>query len=516
MSRALVQRTVFSPAALTAVFALLLGVVVALKAPLALAGGAAALGIVIALRRRFEVALALLCWGAVKYSVIGQLGALSGVIPYAELALVIVVAVLSLLDEPGDSWISTTGAWRLVFVFGLSMFGSWALNGGGLIALGAGYRSLLTMPLLAFALARTMRTRAHFDTLYRTGVLLTWLQVPFALYQFAFLGGGTSNVDVVTGTLGLGGSNVLGVWMLGAALSALWSYLHQPRAAAAVSAGAFAVVMVFSSARLALYSAPLMLLVLLVQYQRGKGATGKRTFSVALAAALVFAVAVISTYAGYSRSGMRDAGAGDFDMTSLIAAQSDAGGYGVPRLVYLQYSWEYLRGASAFWPLGTGPATGSSGAASTVDDAGSSPFQTGYRLITLGRGAEDSAVRYFVNMPQAMATIVETGPLGFLLMLALYGTFGIMAYRRLRRLDVLAVGYTALAPATSLLFLAFCTLGTVYSVVWEGLSITGLCFWWFALMSGADALIADPATAETETEACHVAGTAQVEAVGAW
>lgn len=497
-TRTLTQRTLLNPAALTALFAVVLGAVVAVKAPLALAAGAAALGVAIALRRRFEVALALMCWGAIKHSVMGPLGALSGVVPYAELALVIVVTMLALLDEQGETWTSSSAYWRLLPVFALAVFGSWALNDGSLLALGAGFRNLLTMPLLAFSLARTMRTRAHFDALYRAGILVTWLQVPVAVYQFAFLGGNSTNVDVVSGTLGTGGSNVLGIWMLGATLAALWSYLNKPRALSAISAVSFAVVMVFSSARLALYSAPLLLLVLLVQYQRGKGSLVGRTVSVALAATLVVAVALVGTYTAYSNSGMRDAGSGDFDVSRLVAAQWDAAGYGVPRFVYLQYSWEYLHASSAFWPLGTGPATGSSGAAGMMDDAGSSPFQTGMRLITLGRGAEDSAVRYFVNMPQAMSTLVETGPIGFLLMLALYGSFGVASYRRLRGLDAAALGYTALAPAAALVFVLFITLGTMYSVVWEGLNVTGLCFWWFALMSGAGSLATDEDAVATD------------------
>ncbi|HET6350508.1 MAG TPA: hypothetical protein VFG89_00015 [Coriobacteriia bacterium] len=479
------QRAAAHPATLTAVFGLILGVIVALKAPLALAAGAAALGLAIALRRRFELALSLMCWGVVKYSVMGQLGAIAGVIPYAELALVVMVAALALLDEPADSWLARSRVWRIMPVFALLVFGSWALNGGSLLALGAGYRSLLTMPLLALTLARSMRTREQFDALYKAGILFTWLQVPVALYQFAFLGGSSSNVDVVAGTLGLGGSNVLGVWMLGATLAALWSYLHKPRAAAAISGIAFAVTMVFSSARLALYAAPFVLVVALVQYQRQKNAVGHRTLVVALAGVLVFAVAVLGTYSAYSSSGMRDAGASDINVASLVAAQSDVSGYGVPRFAYLQYSWDYIRNASSFWLVGTGPATGGSGAASLMNDAGSSQFQTGFRLISLGRGAETGSVHYFVNMPQAMATIVESGPLGYLLMLSLYGAVGVMTYRRLRRTEADATGYTALAPAAALVFVAFVTLGTVYSVVWEGLSITGLCFWWFALMSAS-------------------------------
>jgi len=131
------------------------------------------------------------------------------------------------------------------------------------------------------------------------------------------------------------------------------------------------------------------------------------TSSVALAGVLIFAVAVLGTYSAYSSSGMRDAGASDINIAGLVAAQSDVSGYGVPRFAYLQYSWDYIRDASPFWLLGTGPATGGSGSASLMDDAGSSQFQTGFRLISLGRGAETGSVHYFVNMPQVMATVVE-------------------------------------------------------------------------------------------------------------
>jgi len=208
---------------------------------------------------------------------------------------------------------------------------------------------------------------------------------------------------------------------------------------------------------------------------------------------------VLGTYSAYSSSGMRDAGASDINIAGLVAAQSDVSGYGVPRFAYLQYSWDYIRDASPFWLLGTGPATGGSGSASLMDDAGSSQFQTGFRLISLGRGAETGSVHYFVNMPQVMATVVESGPVGYLLLFSLYGAVGVISYRRLRRSDAGDTGYTALAPAAALVFVAFVTLGTVYSVVWEGLSITGLCFWWFALMSTSGRFAeAEPADAELQ------------------
>lgn len=471
-----------------AVLALVVGVLLAFQPKLALAAAVAIPLVFVVAARPGTVAVVLLLWGGVKYSALKLVPALGGVLAQAEvvcLVLVVAVTLMRLARHPDAARLRLRSfLWLIVFTVGALV--SWAINAGSVTQLLAGVRSLATMPLFALAVAATGE-ETDYRLLLVGGIALTCIQVPVAAVQFAIAGLRT-DVDLVNGTLGFGGANLLGIWMLAAAAGAYYVFLRRGGIVWIAATLAFFGVIVMCGSRAAIVMAPVLLIALgLYAALRfaSPGATARFVGSGVVL--LMIAVALVAgVYAQYHQAGINiGSAASDLSPSSLLQRQTEIGDYSVPRLAYLAYGWRYLQANSAYMPLGTGPATAGSGAAAAaLPDYESSPFAIGLRLESQGLATYVSQARVVTQTSQFVSTLVEYGPVGLLLLLGFYVAYGIDAFRYLYLSSETSLLQTVMAGAFPVIFL-FATVGTLYGVTWEGLNIVGLMFWWVVLMSGA-------------------------------
>ena len=470
------------------VLAIVLGVVVAVQPRLALAAAVVVPLVIVTAARPGTVAAVLLLWGTVKYSMLKLLPALGGVFAQAEVVCLVLVAgftLMRLARRSGTSRLRLRSFWWLI-AFVAAGLASWAANSGTLTQLLAGTRSLLTMPLLALAVA-VAGEESDYRLLLVWGVALTCVQVPIAAVQFAVAGLKT-DVDLVNGTLGLGGSNLLGIWMLAASAGAYYAFLRRGGIGWLAAALAFFSVVVMCGSRISILAAPVFLIALGLYAGirfASPGATARLVGS-AVILVVVSVALVTSVYTEYARAGINiGTAAADLSPTSLLQRQTQIGDYSVPRLAYLAYGLGYLDTNSRFVPLGTGPASAGSGAAAAATtDYESSPFAVGLRLESEGLATYASQSRVVTRTSQFVSTVVEYGPVGLFLMLMFYVAYGVRAGKCLYRSGETSLSETILVGVLPVVFV-FATIGTLYGVTWEGLNIVGLMFWWVVLLSGA-------------------------------
>ena len=435
-----------------------------------------------------RAAVVLLLWGGAKYAVLKIAPAVSGMLVQAEIATVILVALsaLSYLRR-GKRLEGVTLGWFGVFAaFAVSAIVSWALNRGDLATLAIGLRSLATMPILAASLL-VVAQPGDLRALRTGGIALTIAQVPIAVAQFAY-GGLTSNVDYVNGTLGLGGSNSLGIWMLAAAAACYYVFVRGHGVRWLVGSGVFIVVVVMCGARLCILALPVVVLGLgIYALTRSDAAlVGARLVISTTMMTLLLVGVIAGVYSGYATAGINIGSAiSDLNPSSLFARQNQIGDYSVPRFAYLSYGWDFLREGSPLWLFGTGPASAGSGAASAVQGVyDTTPFATGLRLISEGSATYVGSGRVVTQTNQFVSTLVEYGPVGLLLIMLTYLVAGFQVAKNVGRRDLGSTRDALLVGAFPVL-LVFATFGTLYGVTWEGLNIVGLGFWWVAMLSYA-------------------------------
>ena len=465
--------------------AIALGIIVVYNPSWALGVAAAIPLVLITARRTGTVAVTVLLWGGLKYSVIRLAPGISGLLAQVEIAAEVLVAIFTLLKlwRRTQTTRGVAAPFMLVLGFTAVALASWAANSGTLIALFAGVRSLVTMPLLALS-AMVAGTDADLRYLLRGGIALTMIQVPIAYAQFA-MGGLASDVDLVNGTLGFGGANLLGVWMLAATGAAFYVFLRRGGFRWLLAAVAFMSVIVMSGARLSMLSLPVLLVVLglTALFRRGSAQATARFVGSGVVILILAIGLVASVYYEYAQAGIRvGSAASDLNPATLLQRQSQIGDYSVPRLAYLAYGWTYLQNESRFWLIGTGPATAGSGSAAAASaDYESSSFATGLRLRSEGLATYASSSRVVTQTSQFVSTTVEYGPLGLALLLGLYVMVGAQTTVTLASAE-LGTRRALLAGALPVVFI-FATFGTLYGVTWEGLNIIGLGFWWVAILS---------------------------------
>lgn len=475
--------------ALVIVASVTVGIAVAVDPLLALGLAVLAPTAVVVVRRPALVAILVLLYGTVKYSVQQALPAGAGSLAAAEAVLVACVFVSALVRRPRateSTAVRGLEPYLLLGAFVATAVASWALAEGTALQLMAGIRALVTMPLLAASVALSA-TEKDLEFMWRAGVLVTIIQVPIATLQF--LSGGLSrDVDLVNGTLGFGGSNLLGVWMLAASAASLHVFVRKGSRFALVAAIAFAAVIVMCGSRIGILLLPLALMVVGWLSVRGReiAVSGMRFVGAVALVGAAFMLVLAAVYAGYAQSGVRIGTVfSDLNPSSLIERQTRIGDYSVPRLAYFSYGWKYLGDNSEFWPIGTGPASAGSGSASAaLSDYESSPFATGLRVRSQGLATVSSLSRVVTKTSQMVSTLVEYGPVGFALLMSFYVTVGVRCARVLLRTSEWSTRAAAVTAAFTVFFL-FATIGSAYAVVWEGLNIIGLGFWWSVLLSGA-------------------------------
>jgi hypothetical protein len=468
--------------------ALGLGVAIVFAPGYALAA-AAAVPVALAVGRwPGRAAVLLLLWGTVKYEVLKLTPAVSGLLVQAEIATVVLVVLSAVYYlGRGKRLAGVRLGWFGIFgAFVASTIASSVLNRVDVGTLAIGLRSLGTMPLLAASLLVVARPD-DFRLLRAGGVALTIAQVPIAMAQFAY-GGLTSNVDYVNGTLGMGGSNSLGIWMLAAAAACFYVFVRGHGVRWLAGSGVFMVVIVMCGARLCILALPVVVLGLGIwALTRSDTAmvAARLVMSTALMTVLLVGV-IAAVYSGYATAGVNIGSAvSDLNPSSLFARQNQIGDYSVPRFAYLSYGWDFLRERSPLWLLGTGPASAGSGAASVVQGVyDTTPFATGLRLISEGSATYASAARVVTQTNQFVSTLVEYGPVGLVLIMLTYVVAGFHVAHNVGRRDT-GFGREALLVGAFPVLLVFATVGTLYGVTWEGLNIVGLAFWWVAVLSYA-------------------------------
>lgn len=476
-----------------AVASAIIGLAVVFNPLIALGLAVAAPAVVVVVRRPATVAVFLLLYGTVKYALQQVLPVGTGGLAAAEILLVVGVFVSALIGTVRNRSRSVPGfgPFLLMGAFLVLALMSWVLAQGTPLQLFAGVRALVTMPMLALCVAMA-GTRRDFDLLWRYGVLLTIIQVPVAYLQFAF-GGLATDVDLVNGTLGFGGANLLGVWMLAATAASLHLFVRQGAKRWLAGAVLFSSVIVMCGSRLGIVLLPVVVVAvgLLALRSHDLAVSGMRFAGSLLIVGAVSVAMIAGVYLGYSRAGIRiDDALSDLNPASLVERQTRIGDYSVPRLAYFTYGWTYLHNHSAFWPIGTGPASAGSGSAySASGDYESTPFATGLRVQSQGLASYASQSRVVTQTSQLVSAVVEYGPLGALLLLGFYGAVGVRAIRVMWSEPSADPARRAVIPAAFAVFFVFATFGTVYGVAWEGLNIIGLGFWWCVLLSGSLATV---------------------------
>lgn len=466
--------------------ALGLGVATAFAPGYSLAAAAAIPLALVVVRWPGRAAVVVLLWGALKYAVLGLAPAVSGMLVQAEIATVVLVALAALSYlRSGRRLEGVTLGWFGIFgIFAVSAIASWALNRGDVGTLAVGLRSLATMPILAASLL-VIAQPGDLRLLRAGGIALTIAQVPIAVAQFAY-GGLTSNVDYVNGTLGMGGSNSLGIWMLAAAAGCYYVFVRGRGVRWLAASGVFAVVIVMCGARLCILALPVVVVALgIYALTRSDAAlVGARLVVSATLLTLLLVGVIAGVYSGYAAAGINIGSAvSDLNPSSLFARQNQIGDYSVPRFAYLSYGWNFLRQGSPLWLLGTGPASAGSGAASVVQgEYDTTPFATGLRLLSEGSATYVGSARVVTDTSQFVSTLVEYGPVGLALMMLTYLAAGFHVARNVGRRDTGGAREALLLGAFPVL-LVFATIGTLYGVTWEGLNIAGLGFWWVAVLS---------------------------------
>lgn len=454
--------------------AVVLGVLVAFEPAVAVVAVVAVAALAVGGRRPFLLGLLLLAWGAVRFLILDAFGGFSWALNVGEIGIVAYLLVLALFRGRKDHWLrSAWAAVGLAAVFTALAVLSWFLNAGTPLELVSGLRGHLLIPVAGFATALLSRTEQDRQLAVRTAFGLALVQVPFALYQFFSGGLGFKGPDIVTGTLGAGAANNLGLWMLAMMTAAGIEYVRtrRPWLLAAIAAWAFP--FVASSARLGIVLAvPAVLVVVLTSVPGSHVVALSRRVVVALVG-VTLVVGLVGVYYGYRARAAEE----DLSIAGFIQDQAVYRSRGVSRLGYVAYGWAFMLERSAYAPLGTGPASASSGAAANIGGAEYLDFW--YGLQVFGRSsALDPSDPLVVPMPtQFAATMVEYGPVGLSVFMAFYAVVGATILKRVRAAGAPGVDWRVFA-----FWYLLVTAGTLYTNSWEGFSIIAIAFWWWPLM----------------------------------
>lgn len=431
--------------------------------------------LVVAFYRPYLLAIALFGWTAFRSPLLDAVPGLFWVMNVGETAILGLVLMAALMKGISGHWIfDRRWPWIAAALFVFSAGVSAALNGSSLLQLSMGLRGHFVVPLLGLAAAVLVDGEPARRAAVRLATLIVAVQVPVGIAQFVLSGVGPKGPDIVYGTLGAGGSNNLGFVMLGAMVIFAGEYVKTRRVPFALGVLACAPVFVFTSARFGLLLSPVVMFSALVfaQPERGRGLGLSRRAVLALAV-VVSAAALIGIYYEYRPlTAYRDLSPAYF--------ASEQGPYiqqGVSRVGYLVYGGEFLERYAAVPALGTGPASASSGAAANIEGSLAYEFARGLQLFGHSEGL-DPTDPYHVPMPhQLAADLVEYGAIGTALFMAFAVGIGMAIWRRLK-----VVHYPHLTRSGFGLWFGLYTLGTIYTVSWEGMSAIAVGFWWWVIV----------------------------------
>jgi hypothetical protein len=452
--------------ALPAAGAVILGIGVVLSPVYALSAAALLVGLPLALRQPFWVGVGLLTWGIVRYSVTPYVGA--NALAVVELSLAAVVIISAGVKGRRDHWLLGLRApWILLALFVIASIISWVVNHRPAVELAAGLRGMLILPLIAVSTTLLMDDPdRQMPAVWRIAVAAALIQIPIVFVQYFFGGGFSVDPDLVVGTLGAGGANVMGVLMLATMMQAMAAFFRTNRMSALIGAVLAVVVIIMSSARLELLLAPVCAAAILMT-TRASGGVGRRV----VLAVLAFAVAAPILF--FASSGYRTELGGSLNVRQLVNEQTVLEPGRVPRLAYIAYGWSFIQGNSAFVPLGTGPGSAASGAAAGLRTGEAVDFATGLRLVAAGTSSDARQIEN-VSIPyptQFVATMVEEGVTGLFLYFGFVVTLGLAILRRCSREQ-----HASADPRVFFLWFVFMTIGTLYANPWEGFSLLGIGF----------------------------------------
>ena len=452
------------------------GVAVVIQPTVGIALALGLMAVVVAIRAPAALGLAFLCWIPLRGIVMTSLGGASSGVGLAELCVTALLVAAALPHLRRIEWVwEPRWPWAAAAAFVLIAVLSAALNHSGWVQLSAGLRSYFQLPVTVLAVAALVDDAAHRAKLVTALVAVTALQIPVAAVQFLAHGGRPGPDDIV-GTLGAGGANVLGLWMLVAVVAGVTAYLKHPQVWVLPLLAGWLGVMVLASSRASIWLlVPCLLLALSARAGRRAGMVNTRRLLLLVLVALVV-VGLTGYY--YANVRGRSIAVDLLSFSGLIQEQESIQPGAVPRLAYAAYSYDYVRQNAPVPLLGMGPASTASGAAAGLKTSGYLDYSTGLRLIAEG-SAIGTVNSTFIPLPtQAIATAVEYGPLG----LAAFGAFvigiGVVFLRR-------AAG--SLDPYIDWRHVAMWLLvmvpGTIYVNSWEGMSVLTLGFWQWWIMA---------------------------------
>ncbi len=452
---------------LIVVLAILLGVAVAVSPLLAVGAALALLLLPLAVRRPYLAGVGLLLWGGVRFAVLELIG-VSGLYANAiELLVLAVVVAAAVQKGRRDHWVlKEKAAWVLAGLFAAESIVSWAVNRGSVIGLFSGLRGMFILPVLVVSTALLVEdVDRDRGVAWKVACWFVLFQIPVAFWQYFVGGGATTDPDLVTGTLGVGGANVLGVLMLALLVHSVAQYSKRRRSSLLLVALAAILVMLMCSARLPLLLSPVGAAFVFVT-ESGMGSIGRR---VAIVVAGFLLVAPVLYYA--LPSYRADLGGG-FEVETLVREQTVLEPGRVPRLAYLGYGWGFTQRYSAFAPLGVGPASAASGAAANLNTPMAIEFATGLRLAAAGAVSRLDAPVFIPYPTQVTASLVEYGIVGLVTYFAFVIATGVAIMRRCRRDDFPGADWRVFA-----IWFGFMTIGAVYANPWEGFSLLGIGFY---------------------------------------
>lgn len=324
-------------------------------------------------------------------------------------------------------------------------------------AIGAS-RALLFGPLSFLFFSSSLVTK---NARLQVGVQL-WvalaLQVPFALWQYAHVYK-LSNPDLVVGTFGPGGANVLGL----ASLLGIAFLLSRPPSSwdrRNLVLGALLVIpLVLSSSRFA----QLMAIPVAVWIATLRGISWKR---IAVVAALLGLIGVgMSLY--YSTNG-RDYES-EFQVATVLSGITQVRQGNVPRLAYFAFIAQIMRAHPGWMLIGSGPGTFASGYAIAAGTPLASDLATQLRLVAGGLSA--SGYVFKENLVPVSSQVASTW--------SEYGVLGLVAYAS-SLLGLLAArlrgGERHAVVGFSVIAIAITLLGVFWGNLWE-LQGFSVLFW---------------------------------------
>jgi hypothetical protein len=323
---------------------------------------------------------------------------------------------------------------------------STAVNQSSLVDTVGATRALLLGPIAYLVGVEVSTGHRERQALQQNLLAVLLLECVLAMLQFP-LAAQSSNPDLVVGTFGSGGANVLGLFCLvGVAFVASLDWLPTKRAV--TLALLLTIPIVFSSSRLSMLLLPFVWLV--VYWSRIR--TGGLRLLLLLVSAIL-GIAIVSAYAVSTGRSPAD----DFDLGVITRGQIEVKAGNVPRLAYFKYIEAPLSARPWGWVIGLGPGQFASGYAISRGAPNAANLLSTLRVTATGYTS--GGYTYLNGEIPVTSQLAST--------LSEYGLVGLIAYAGI--LISILSGVRKLPSRTDRVFILLAAGGTLVGSVWANL-----------------------------------------------